>query len=116
MIKIPILSAGQTPTPAYCKALKVAINSDGCSDVPDLYVDCCILHDLAYGFGINHYGLKMKKSDADALLRRCMQCKSPLGRFSVISWTYWFGVHFLGYKAYADDVDKRTDYETYLFS
>lgn len=115
MIEIPIIRPGEQPSKLYWIVLKRAIKSDGCSDVPDIYGHCCVGHDLCYRFGIDIYGNKVKKTDADAFLRRCMQRSSRFGRFSPVSWLYWAGVRWFGWKAYGMDVDERPEFYTYYW-
>jgi hypothetical protein len=114
-LRVPILPAGTLASTAYIKALRQAIQSDGCSKVPDIYGSCCVLHDLCYKLGIDEYGKPMKKADADRLLRKCQQEKSRLGRFSPVSWFFFLGVRYLGFKAYVDDIDSRPSFTTYEF-
>lgn len=116
MLIIPILIKGCSPSKAYIVALKRAIASDGCSKSPDIYGRCCVLHDLAYRFGIDCYGQPMKKKAADQMLRTCMQQQSKLGRWSLISRLYWSGVHFFGFKAYATNIDERPPFELRIFA
>ena len=116
MLIIPILNKGCYPSNAYIGALKRAIASDSCSKSPDIYGRCCVLHDLAYRFGIDCHGQPMKKKDADHMLRMCMQQQSKLGRWSLLSRLYWSGVHFFGFKAYAENIDERPPFEVVYFS
>lgn len=115
MLQIPIIPPNNPPTTEYLLALKDAIKSDGCSGVPDIYGDCCIIHDLCYRFGIDVYGNKVKKITSDEILRKCMQGKARLGRFSPVSWMYWLGVKWFGWRAYGLDVDDRPGFTTYYW-
>lgn len=116
MLKIPILSTGTEPTPAYISALRLAIDSDGCTKVPDWGTGhCCAGHDLIYKFGIDIYGNPCNKGCGDAYLKQCIEHHSRLHRWSVLARVFWLGVKGLGAWAYAQDVDARPAFETYVW-
>lgn len=95
-MKIPLLPTGEAITPTYTHDLEVAIQSDGCTDIPEFHHHCCVVHDLGYRFGIDPYGTKIDRRTADANFRKCMQKDSPLGRFSPMSWWRWAAVRVAG--------------------
>lgn len=74
----------------------VEAGSDGCTDAPDFYVECCWYHDHCYRTGKTFDGVEVSKAEADTLFRECIQSRSKLGRFSPISWIYWAVVKRLG--------------------
>ena len=47
------------------------INSDGCSGVPDFYLDCCIIHDWFYATHRDFNGTPKTKKFADGILKTC---------------------------------------------
>lgn len=103
IVGIPLLKAGESVSKAYIAELDKAISSDGCTDVPDFYCHCCIIHDLGYRYEIDPWGQPVTKAEVDRSLRLCMQKSSPLGKFSPISWIYWLGVRLFGRKAWYKD-------------
>ena len=76
------------------------LKSDGCSGVPDFYLDGCLEHDIHYR---THKWLDDEpifKSEADERFRRVIQARSPFGRISPMSWWRWFAVKTFGRKAW----------------
>lgn len=116
MIKIPLLRKHEQPTSLYLIALKKAIKSDGCTDSPDFYVGCGIIHDLGYRYGIDPWGNKVNKRQIDNNFRICMEGQSWLKTWSFIAKVYWAAVKEFGYKAYAEGFDHRKAFETYFWS
>lgn len=94
--RIPILPTGVSITPAYVAALNTAIQSDGCTGVPDFHKVCCILHDLSYRYGIDYLGQPVDRRTADANFRKCIQADSRFGRFDPMSYYRWLGVRIFG--------------------
>lgn len=94
----------------------IAINSDGCSAVPDFYLKCCQQHDLSYYYArcprsayrahitgsMNSWAdaKTLTQSAADINFRRCIQQNSKLGRFSPMSWWRWLALKVVGKKAW----------------
>jgi hypothetical protein len=86
------------------------INSDGCSVVPDFFLDCCRIHDLAYyyakdprsAYEIGDWGLAdpIDQKGADALLKCCIQSKSRLGKWSPMAWWRYWALREFGAKAW----------------
>lgn len=62
------------------------IATDGCSGVPDFYLNCCIIHDWWYRTHRNLDGTPISKYQADKGLEQCIQADSPLGRWSPMAW------------------------------
>lgn len=101
----------------WVKSEAIDIKSDGCSDVPDFHLKCCLEHDLSYWYAkcpksaFNSYLLdeddiwlrakSLKQSDADARFRRCIQQDSIFGRFSPMSWWRFFALKIFGGKAWS---------------
>lgn len=94
--KIPLLKPGERLTHERIVELGKAICSDGCTKIPDFHLDCCIVHDLGYEYGIDPWGNAIDRADVDANFRTCMQAESPLGRFDPMSWWRWAGVRIFG--------------------
>ena len=79
-------------TPADIDKIRWYIKSDGCSGVPDLYVEECIKHDFYYRTKHDFSGRLIRKKEADLRFRRGIQRKSKLGVMSPLSWERWLGV------------------------
>lgn len=77
-----------------------ALQSDGCSGVPDFYLDCCLQHDIAYRTGADVDGGPLTRSQADAQLRDCIRARSPWGPWSPMGWWRWAGVRLFGGKSW----------------
>ena len=76
------------------------LGSDGCSGVPDFYLDACLEHDCHYR---THMWLDEEpifKSEADERLRQVIQSRSAFGVMSPMSWWRWFAVKSFGKKAW----------------
>ena len=88
--------ADRRAQPALVRAQAAALGADGCSGVPDFYLDCCLAHDIAYRTGRDFRGNVSTRAEADAGFRRCMQSQSPFGVFSPMAWWRWVGVRLFG--------------------
>ena len=77
-----------------------ALKSDGCTGVPDFYLDCCLEHDIHYRTGKTLGGKPLTRAQADARLRRCIQSRSVFGWFSPMSWWRWAAVRLFGSRAF----------------
>lgn len=91
----------------------MAIGSDGCTVVSELFHPCCSEHDLAYGWNkdprdaykLDRAGnrdpwgsaLPITRAEADRRFRECIQSRSRFGRWSPIAWIRWVGVRVGGY-------------------
>jgi len=76
------------------------IKSDGCTGVPDFYVDECIKHDFYYRTKHDFSGRLIRRKTADLNFRLGIQNKSKLGRFDLLAWIRWGGVRLLGGSAW----------------
>jgi hypothetical protein len=72
------------------------LSSDGCTGVTEAYQPCCHEHDIAYATGRTVEGAPVTRAEADAMFRRCIQARSPLGRLSPMAWWRWAGVRVFG--------------------
>lgn len=78
------------------RSLAADLKSDGCTGVKDFYKDSCLYHDVLCRTGVDPFtGEPVTAADADYALRRCIQDRSKLGRFSPMSWFRWTGVRAL---------------------
>ena len=63
------------------------IQSDGCSGVPDFYIDGCLEHDIHYSTHLDLYtNSQINQEYADMCLKWYIQYHSILGRLSPIAW------------------------------
>ena len=76
------------------------INSDGCTGVPDFYLDCCIIHDWFYATHRDFNGNPKTKAFADKVLEECIRKESWLGKWSPMAWWRWQGVKHWANKAW----------------
>jgi len=80
--------------PWYWRTVKhvaKALKSDGCTGVPDFYVDACLEHDCFYRTHQTIFGAPITKDEADWILKRRIQQWSWLGWLSPMAqWRYWF--------------------------
>lgn len=92
------------------KAIEVVVEEqswrpNGCTGVPDIWVECCNEHDRDY------YEQKISRAAADRKFRRCMQTRSRLGALSPVAFWRWCGVRVFGrffYKA-KDAVQEKAE-------
>ncbi len=75
---------------------RTLLRSDGCTRAPDIWVDCCYEHDIAYHTGRTVEGAPLSKADADQRFWRCLTERSRLGRLSPAAWAYYYGVVLFG--------------------
>ena len=85
------------------KNIMIAIDSDGCTGVPDFYLNGCIVHDFHYATHKDFNGEPISRSAADARFRKYIQNKSKLGFLSPMSWWRWAAVRLFGEKAWEKD-------------
>jgi hypothetical protein len=76
------------------------LKADGCSGVPDFYLEACLEHDIHYRTHAWLDGSPVFKSEADARFRAVIQSRSWFGILSPMSWWRWAGVYLLGRKAW----------------
>ena len=72
-----------------------ALDSDGCSGVPDTFAWACLEHDCFYRRHKHIGGEDISKSQADYVLRRRVQQTQMSLLKWPISWIRWFGVAIL---------------------
>lgn len=70
----------------------VALGSDGCTGVPDFYLDACYEHDIHWRTGFTLLGDPITYAEANTRFRRVIQSRSPFGRFSPMAWWRYWGV------------------------
>lgn len=68
------------------------INSDGCSKVPDIYVESCYEHDIHWRTGKTIDGDCINETEANHRFRKVIQSRSFLRILSPLSWGRWLGV------------------------
>lgn len=68
------------------------LHSDGCSGVPDFYVDACFEHDIHWRTGCTLDGETITTAQANTRFRRVIQSRSKMGILSPLSWWRWAGV------------------------
>lgn len=82
------------------RQVAVDFKSDGCTGVPNFYLDGCFEHDVAYRSGHDPLGQIITRREADKRLRWYIQMESPFGVFSLMSWIRWLVVRALGWKVW----------------
>lgn len=73
-----------------------ALGSDGCSGVPNFYLDACLEHDAHYRLGKTLDGVPITRAQADATFRSRIQSMSPFGVASPMALWRWAGVRLFG--------------------
>ena len=89
-----------------------SICSDKCTKSLDVYVDCCMLHDLAFYYAKDpfkafelwqqgvpnywHLAPSINQAQGDLVLRNCIQSKSWFGKWSPMSWWRYYILRKLG--------------------
>jgi len=86
----------------------IDLESDGCTGVPDFYINCCWEHDIHYRTHERLDGSSITRAEADSELRKCIQSKSKLGIFNPMSWWRWAGVRLLAGKAWEKEGEGTT--------
>lgn len=107
-VLVPLLEEGEAVSPKYVRRLSRAIKSDGCSGVPDFYLSCCIVHDLAYKFQVDPWGRPVTRREADAALRGCIQETSGWGLLSPMAAWRWAAVRLVGWRPWGAHEKART--------
>lgn len=74
-----------------------ALGSDGCTGVPDFYLDACLEHDVHWRTGHTVFGNRISLWAANRRFRQVIQSRSPLGRFDPLSWWRWAAVSLVAY-------------------
>lgn len=87
-------------TPEDVGRIATAINSDGCTGVPDFYLHCCTIHDFWYTTHHDINGHPITRQEADRRFRECIQSRSRFGGLSPMAWWRWLGVRLFGGSAW----------------
>lgn len=72
------------------------LESDGCTGVPDFYLEACLEHDIHWRTGHTLRGGRLTTRQANLRFRLVMQDRSPLGFLSPMSWWRWVVVSIVG--------------------
>lgn len=99
------------PRSAYwttIRAIAQEMHSDGCSGVPDFYIDACYEHDYHYRYAETLYGFPVTRVEADARFRQVIQARSRFGRFSPMAAWRWVGLRLFGERAWETHRAKET--------
>lgn len=96
----------------WIKSEAALIDTDGCSGVTGLRIDCCFEHDLGYYYAKDPHDAYIKyrggllepwlhaksidRAGVDARFRKCLQNRSALGRWSPMALWRWAGVRIGG--------------------
>ena len=94
------------PRDAYWVLVREAsydLDSDGCTGIPDFYLDACLEHDVHYRTHRWIDGTPIVRAEADARFRQVMQSRSMLGTASPMAWWRWLGVRLMGRWAWKGD-------------
>lgn len=78
------------------------LESDGCTGVPDFFLDACLEHDCHYRVHEWIDGTPILRSEADARFRHVIQDRSVVGVLSPMAWWRWMGVRVFGRGAWAN--------------
>ena len=76
------------------------LGSDGCTGVPDFYLDSCLEHDIHYRTHHTLDGRRISRRQSDMRKRRVIQSRSPFGLLSPMAWWRWAGLRMLGWRAW----------------
>ena len=79
------------------------LEADGCSGVPDFFLDACLEHDCHYRAHEWLDGTPIFRSEADERFRRVIQSRSVIGPLSPMAWWRWVGVRLFGRSAWSHD-------------
>ena len=81
---------------------------DGCTGVPDFYINACLEHDGHYRFHATIFNKPITRAQADQRFREVIQCCSPWATYSPMSWWRWLGVRLLGGPAWDHSYARTT--------
>ena len=97
MFKLPKLS-----DTIYWNALKTwaQVESDGCTMVPDHYVEACWEHDFHFRYAVTLYGDPITIEQANRRFRDSIQMLSRLRWFSPLSWIRYAAINVFGRSAW----------------
>lgn len=101
---------------AWIRSEATLIDTDGCSSVSGLRMDCCLEHDVSFFFGKDprdayrheRTGSYMPWEDAAPItfdeanrrFRKCHQVRSKFGQWSPMAWWRWAGVALFSREAW----------------
>jgi hypothetical protein len=72
------------------------LGTDGCTGVPDFYLDACYEHDIHWRTGHTLGGERISTRQANMRFRLVIQDRSPFGLLSPMSWWRWVAVSAVG--------------------
>ena len=72
------------------------LGSDGCTGVPDFYLEACLEHDIHWRTGRTLYGQTISTRQSNTRFRWVIQDRSLFGVFSPLSWWRWAAVSIAG--------------------
>jgi hypothetical protein len=100
----------------WARAEASLIDTDGCSKVSGIHVECCYEHDLSFFAAKDPRDayLRWRLGDpepwkcakpitfgeANRRFRKCHQARSKFGMYSPMAWFRWLGVKFLSKQAW----------------
>lgn len=100
----------------WVRAEAALIDSDGCSAVTGMKIECCFEHDLGYYYAKDAHdayrswrmgrvdvwtdALPIDRMKTDARFRRCLQYHSKWGMWSPMALWRWLGVRWKAQKAW----------------
>ena len=100
----------QTPYWEWVKSEAALVDTDGCSGVTGVRIECCFEHDLGFfhakdprsayrHWRANNYYYwedadAIDRDEVDARFRQCLQNRSRFGRWSPMAWWRWVGVRW----------------------
>ncbi len=82
--------------------IKLYIDSDGCTGVPDFYKEECIKHDFYYRTHHNFAGKLISREEADKLFLLGIQAKSKFKKYSPMAFWRYIGVRLFGKSAWLE--------------
>ena len=112
----------------WLRAEASEIDTDGCSGVTGVMVECCYQHDVEFWYGrcardayrhlkqgveADYWGAARRLSfaDANANLRKCMQARSRFGLYSPLAIIRWIGTTVMPKSRQAWDAHRKRDAE-----
>ena len=93
-------------TPRYkatVRQIASALNSDGCSGVPDFYIAPCLEHDIHFRTHQTVGGRSITFEEAKHWVGERIKAESGLGRLSPMAWWRERGVALFGRRAWEHD-------------
>jgi hypothetical protein len=116
----------------WLRAEASEIDTDGCSGVSGVRVECCYQHDLEFWYGrcardayslmkrgiVADYWREAKRitfAGANANLRKCMQARSKFGLYSPLAVVRWLGVKFMPKSRNAWDAHRKREEAEHAF-